>query len=102
TGGDLSGWAASNGTVSAAAPPAGAPGGAQYAAEVAATSANCLLSGSSDPFPGPPAHPCVMTAWVYNPGAPSTSVAIGFNWASGTTSVSVASGTWVPLTTVQT
>jgi hypothetical protein len=101
-GGDLTGWFVTNGTVSAAAPPSGAPGGAQFAAQVSSTSANCLLSGSPDPFPVTPGQPYVMTAWVYNPGGTSTTVAIGFNWASGTTTVSVAPGTWVPLTTVQT
>lgn len=101
-GGDLSGWFVTNGSVSAGAPPSGAPGGAQYAAEVTSTSANCLLSGSPDPFPVTPGQPYVMTAWVYNPGATATSVAVGFNWTSGTTSVSVSPGTWVPLVTVQT
>jgi hypothetical protein len=101
-GGDLTGWFVTNGTVSSSAPPAGAPGAAQFAAKVISTSANCLLTGSTAPFPVTPGQPYVMTSWVYNPGGSAVNVAIGFNWTSGTTTVSVPPSTWVPLTTVQT
>lgn len=101
-GADLTGWFVTNGSVAALAPPSGAPGGAQYAARVISTAANCLLSGSPDPFPVTPGQPYAMTAWVYNPGGSAVNVAIGFNWTSGTTTVSVGPGAWVPLTTVQT
>jgi hypothetical protein len=101
-GGDLTGWFVTNGTVSATAPPSGAPGNAQFAARVVSTSANCLLAGSTAPFPVTAGQPYAMTAWAYNPGGSAVNVAIGFNWASGTATVSVSPGTWVPLTTVQT
>jgi hypothetical protein len=101
-GGDLTGWFVTNGTLSAATPPAGAPGAAQFAAKVVSTSANCLISGSTAPFPVTPGQPYAMTAWVYNPGGSAVNVALGFNWTSGTVTVSVSPGTWVPVTTVQT
>ena len=101
-GGSLAGWTVANGFVSAGAPPAGAPGGAQYAALVTATAANCLLTGVSAPFPVTPGQPYAMTAWVYNPGSSSITVAAGFGWASGTATVTVGPGTWVPVTAVET
>jgi len=100
-GGDLTGWFVTNGSLSAATPPAGAPGAAQFAARVVSTSANCLISGSTAPFPVTPGQPYVMTAWAYNPGGSAVNVAIGFNWTSGTATISVPPTTWVPLTTVQ-
>jgi hypothetical protein len=102
-GGDLTGWSVVNGTIAAtASPPAGIPGNAPYCALVTATSANCLAGGSPAPFPVTPGQPYAMTSWVYNASGSAITVAIGFNWTSGTTTVSVLPGTWVPLTTVQT
>ena len=102
-GGDLSGWTVSNGSLAASSsPPAGAPGGAQYAARVISTSANCLISGSTAPFPTTPGQPYSMTSWVYNPGGSPVTVAIGFNWSSGTTTASIPPGIWTPMATVQT
>jgi hypothetical protein len=101
-GGDLTGWFVTNGTLSASAPPAGAPGAAQWSAKVISTSANCLITGSPAPFPVTSGQPYAMTAWVYNPGGSSVNVAVGFNWTAGTVSVAVGPGVWVPVTTVQT
>jgi hypothetical protein len=101
-GGDLTGWVVVNGSLSAAAPPVGAPGAAQFAARVASTSANCLITGSPAPFPVTAGDPYAMTAWVFNPGGSAVNVAIGFNWAGGTVTVSVPPNIWTPVTTVQT
>jgi hypothetical protein len=101
-GGSLTGWTVVNGSLSASSsPPAGAPGAAQYAAEVTSTAANCLMTGSSAPFPVAQGQPYSMTSWVYNPGGSAVSVAVGFNWAGGTSTVSVPAGSWTPLSSVQ-
>ena len=102
-GGDLTGWFVTNGSLSAiSAVPAGAPGHPPWAAEVISTSAGCLISGSTTPFTVTPGQPYAMTAWVYNPGGSSVSVAIGFNWTSGTQTFSCPAGTWTPLNVVMT
>jgi hypothetical protein len=101
-GGDLTGWTVVNGTLAASnTPPAGVPGAAQWVARVASTSANCLITGSTAPFPTQPGQPYSMTAWVYNPGGSAVNVAIGFNWAGGTSTFSIPAGGWVPMSVVQ-
>jgi hypothetical protein len=102
-GGDLTGWFVTNGSLAATASvPAGAPGSPPWCALVASTSVNCRISGSTSPFPTTPGQPYVMTAWVYNPSGSAVSVAIGFNWTSGTTTISCPPASWTALTTVQT
>jgi hypothetical protein len=102
-GGDLTGWAVVNGTLSAtASPPAGAPGHPQYAAVLTSTAANCLMTGSPAPFQVTPGEPYAMTAWVYNPSGSAVTVAAGFNWSGGTSTVSCAPTAWTPVTVVGT
>ena len=101
-GGDLTGWTVSNGALAAfQPPPAGAPGAPAWCARIISTSSNCLISGTTAPFPTTPGQPYVMTAWVYNPSGSAVNVAIGFNWTAGTTTISCPAGTWTPLSTVQ-
>lgn len=101
-GGDLSGWTVVNGSLSSTASvPSGAPGHPPYAAVVTSTSASCLITGVSAPFNVTAGQPYAMTAWIYNPSGSAVNVAIGFNWAGGTATVSCAPNAWTPLNTVQ-
>lgn len=100
-GGDLSHWTVVNGTLSAnSSPPTGAPGAPPWCAQVVSTSANCLINGSTAPFPVTAGQPYAMTAWVYNPGGSAVNVAIGFNWTGGTQTFSCPAGVWTPLVVV--
>jgi hypothetical protein len=100
-GGSLTGWAASNATLTASTSgPAGAPGAPAYLAELVSTSAGGFMSGSPAPFPVTPGQPYSMSCWAYNPGGSSVTVEIGFNWSGGLQSFTVPPGVWTPLAMV--
>lgn len=101
-GGSLFGWSTTNGILGTTqSVPAGAPGAPAYVAQLQATAANCLITGSPAPFPVTPGQPYAVSGWVYNPQATSVTVVIGMNWAGGTVTLSCPAGAWTPLSTVQ-
>lgn len=108
TGGDDTGWSATNGTITVTGtPPSGAP--YKYALEyVNNGSANGYAEEVTGKFPVTPGQQYMATAWLYNTGTGATgAIRLSIDWYDGSTYVStstgnvtVTTGTWTQATEV--